>query len=173
MALNNRFFDCVDFFNFDEFDEEESLQDQSIEPVKKQRGRPPLVVQNPLDGLPRESYITKSGQPTIWLDDALTGAIRIVGDKDRRKTTKNGYVSFWKVFRVLVTLRGPLTPKRVSEALGVSHNMGWRIVTIIIFLRDVLKFTQKYHQSKFQLNHSHCTKLSPHRTLYEFGEFTS
>lgn len=137
MALNNRLFDCVDFLNFDEFDEEESLQDQANEPVKKQRGRPPLVVQNPLDGLPRESYITKSGQPKIWLDDALTGAIRIVGDKDRRKTTKNEYVSFWKVFRVLVTLRGPLTPKRVSEALGVSHNMGWRIVTVIGFFSRI------------------------------------
>ena len=143
MALNNRFFDCVDFLNFDEFDEEESLQDQANEPqVKKQRGRPPLVVQNPLDGLPRESYITKSGLPKIWLDDALTGAIRIVGDKDRRKTTKNEYVSFWKVFRVLVTLRGTLTPKRVSEALGVSHNMGWRIVSVIGFF-SMMAFNYK------------------------------
>lgn len=133
MAFNNRFFECIDFLNFDEFDDEESLQDQSIEPVKKQRGRPPLSVQNPLDGLPIDAYMTKSGQPTIWLDDALTGAIRIVGDKDRRKTTKNAYVDFWSVLRVMVTLKGLLTPKRVSEALGVCHDVGWRIVTVIGF----------------------------------------
>lgn len=133
MAFNNRFFECIDFDSFNYSDNEDCLQDQANEPDKKQRGRPALTVQNPLDGLPRESYITSSGQPTLWLDDVLTGAIRIVGDKDRRKTTKNEYVSFWKVFRVLVTLRGSLTPKRVSEALGVSHDMGWRIVSVIGF----------------------------------------
>lgn len=133
MAFNNRFFECIDVLNSDEFDEEESLQDLANEPAKRQRGRPPLIVQNPLDGLPREAYMTKTGQPKIWLDDVLNGAIRIVGDKDRRKTTKNAYVNFWSVLQVMVTLKGPLTPKRVSEALGVCHDVGWRIVTVIGF----------------------------------------
>jgi hypothetical protein len=138
MAFSNRFFECIDFDSFLELDEPDSPQEPTNEtPAKRQRGRPPLTVQNPLDGLPRESYITSSGQPTLWLDDVLTGAIRIVGDKDRRKTTKNEYVSFWKVFRVLVTLRGSLTPKRVSEALGVSHDVGWRIVSVIGFLNKI------------------------------------
>lgn len=130
----------LDLFEFIEV--EEFPVDQGSE-VQKKKGRPPLTVNNPLDNTPASIFMTPEGLPVIWLDDILTGASRTVGLKDQRATTKAPYVSMKKVVKVLLLLPGKLTPKRVSEALKVSHDTAWRIVSVIdvasVHIERVLK----------------------------------
>lgn len=107
-------------------------------PPARTRGRPPLTVKNPLDDVPFDKFITPEGQPKIWLDDVLTGAIRALACKDVRKTTRNDYVSKSKVLKALCVLSGSITPKRVAEALFVSRDTGWRITSAIALIANTV-----------------------------------
>lgn len=136
-------FSQLDFVDL--FDDEPDLMNSDPGPSIRTRGRPPLTVRNPFDLVPESAYMDEDGRPLIWLDDILTGAIRAIGERDQRATTKSPYVSLMKVVRVLNALPGDLTPKRVSAALGVSHHNGWRIVTVIGFAALHIERALKSH----------------------------
>jgi hypothetical protein len=123
--------DQIDLFEY--LDIEDLAVDTQITPAPKARGRPPLKVLNPLDDVPPEQYANSEGRPFVWLDDCLMGAIRACGTRDSRLVDTSKYVSQYKVFKTLSHLRGELTPKRVAQALGVSLQTGWRIVSVIGF----------------------------------------
>lgn len=136
-------FSQLDFVDL--FDDETDLTDSDPGPSIRTRGRPPLTVKNPLDHVPESAYLDEDGSPLIWLDDILTGSIRSVGERDQRATTKSPYVGLMKVVRVLNALPGDLTPKRVSAALGVSYDIGWRIVSVIGFAALHIERALKSH----------------------------
>lgn len=118
---------------FDYLDIDDFTVDELEPPSPRGKGRPPRVVKNPLDGVEPSLYMNSEGRPRVWIDDCLMGAIRAFGEKDQRETTRNNYVSLNKVFRVLCSLRGDLTRKRIEKALGVNHDTAWRILSVIDF----------------------------------------
>lgn len=119
-----------DLLSFIEIDDLPSPHESN---PRKKRGRPALTVTNPLDKVPPSFFVNSDGLPVVWLDDILTGSSRMVGQRDQRRTTKAPYVSMKKIIKVLLMLPGKLTPRRVSEALNISHDNAWRIVSVINF----------------------------------------
>jgi hypothetical protein len=124
-------YDQLDLLSF--FDFEEMPLDETKPPSSRGRGRPPLTVQNPLDDVEATLYTNSEGLPRVWIDDCLIGSIRAVGERDSRETSKKNYVSLNKVFRVLCSMRGGITPQRVAIALGVHRQYAWKIVKVIEF----------------------------------------
>lgn len=101
--------------------------------VLKKRGRPARSIKNPLNNIPPSSFLNDEGRPQVWLDDILMGAIRILGERDKRDTTTSLYVSLSKVVKALSILKGDLTSPRIQKALGVSRDTAWRIFSVIDF----------------------------------------
>lgn len=112
---------------------EECLFENEVPPSPRGRGKPPISIKNPLDGIPASNFMSLEGRPHVWLDDCLMGAIRTLGIKDSRATTTKNYVSMTKVFKILCSMYGEITTPRVRDTLGVSRDYAWRIVKVIEF----------------------------------------
>lgn len=110
---------------------------------EKRKGRPPLTVINPLSNQPEQTYRTPEGNPTVWLDDLIIGAIRAFNEKDSHRGHNKNYVSFRKVCYVLFCLEGNLTSTRIRYALGVSRDMSWRLLKVIAFLAPSIERSLK------------------------------
>ena len=121
----------LEFFTLLDF--EECFLENEVPPSPRGRGKPPVSIKNPLNGIPASSFMSLEGRPHIWLDDCLMGAIRTLGIKDSRATSTKNYVSLNKVFTVLCSMPGEITTPRVRDALGVSRDYAWRIVKVIEF----------------------------------------
>ena len=101
-------------------------------PKRPSVGRSPLTIDNPLGDTPEHLYMDTEGKPLIWLDDILTGAIRCFNLKTPNKV--NNYVGTNKLCLALFYLKGKLTCRRISEALTVNYDTGWRILKVIQFV---------------------------------------
>lgn len=131
----------IDQLDLNEFLEVDNIfpeYDDYVPP--KRRGPKPKLIRNPLDDIPNYTYVNREGRPRVWLDDCLTGAIRAYGtEKDKRLQDPTKYVSFNKVFKVLLNLRGEISSSRVIDALGVCRDTAWRIMSVIEFATFSIK----------------------------------